>query len=95
MYADPLTVMLVQNDQVSNFYCALLRQLGRRRYSSMAFLHSRHADSSSHAAAGKKRLTILLISLTFAGLTCSFPRTPAMFLPFNPGSQLTRLDSST
>ena len=72
--------MLLQKLQ-TNFYCVLLRQLGLRRYSSIAFLHSRHADNSSHAAEGKKLFTILFISLTLAGLTCSFPRTPAMFLP--------------
>lgn len=75
--------MLLQNHQKlqTNFYCVLFRQLGRRRYSSIAFLHSRYADNSSHAAEGKKLLTILLISFTLAGLTCALPRTPAMFLP--------------
>jgi len=66
--------MLLQNDRnlLTNFYCVLLRQLGRRRYSSISFLHSRHVDNSSHADEGKKLLTILLISLTLAGLTVYF-----------------------
>ena len=61
----------------------------------MAFLHSRHADSSWHAADGKKLLTILLISFTLAGFTCSFPRTPAMFLPSNSLGSKNRFNSKT
>ena len=41
---------------LTNFYCVLLGQCGRIRCSRspIAFLHSRHADGSLHAAEGRK-----------------------------------------
>ena len=70
---------------LTNFYCVLLRQLGRRRYSPITFLHSCHPDSSLHTAEGRKLQywQFSYLRLTLAGFTCSFPRAHAMFLPCN------------
>ena len=70
---------------LTNFYCVLMRLLGRRRYSPITFLYSRHVDSSLHTAEGRKLqyLQFSYLRLTLVGLTCSFPRAHAMFLPCN------------
>ena len=70
---------------LTNFYCVLLRQHGRLRCSRspIALLHSRHADSSLHAAEGRKLqyLQFSYLRLTLVGFTCSLSRAHAMFLP--------------
>ena len=80
-----------------NFYCVLLRQLGRRRYSPITFLHSRHVDRSLHTAEGRKLqyLQFSYLWLTLVGFTCSFPRAHAMFLPCNSLGSKNRFNNRT
>ena len=57
----PFIQQLLQKCQKLLIFIVLsLRQIGWQRYSSIAFLHSRHEDSSSHTAEGKTLRTILL-----------------------------------
>ena len=82
---------------LTNFYCVLLRQLGRRRYSPITFLHSRHADSSLHTAEGRKLqyLQFSYLRLALVGFTCSFPRALAMFFPCNSLASKNRFNKRT
>ena len=82
---------------LTNFSYVLLRQLGRRRYSPITFLHSRHADSSLHTAEGRKLqyLQFSYLRLALVGFTCSFPRALAMFFPCNSLASKNRFNKRT